>query len=460
MTSTPSTPPNDGPIVLFPESSILTVTELTTRLRHTLEDQFPDVWVEGEISNIRQPPSGHVYFTLKDQESQIRAVLFRGIGQQIRFALEDGQQVIVRGRLTIYPPRGDYQLILASLELKGRGALQVAFEQLKAKFEREGLFDMDRKRPLPFLPRTVVLVTSPTGAAVRDMVTILRRRCPLIRIIVCPVPVQGEVAADQIAKSLAAVNRRRGVDVLIVGRGGGSQEDLWCFNEEKVVRAIAESKIPVVSAIGHETDYTLADLVADYRAPTPSAAAEIVAPLLDELVERVSRLQDRLIRCVQQQLVLFRQRVLVAWRSLPDPLLWFSRRAQRLDDLEHRLEVAIRQILMKLRPHVLTLQSSLHVHSPRSRIRQEAMNLSHYTDRLTQGMYGLLTAQRQRFTTQLTALHNLNPLAVLSRGYSIVSTVPGGKIIRNAEEVRPGDQVQARLAVGELVCVVRTVRGE
>jgi len=267
--------------------AVLTVTELTTQIRLSLEQAFPELWVQGEVSNLRTPSSGHLYFTLKDQTSQIRAVLFRGVANQLRFALRDGLQVIVRGRLNVYEVRGDYQIILEYLEPKGIGALQLAFEQLKEKLEREGLFDSARKRPLPFFPRKVGIVTSPSGAAIQDMLTVMKRRCPVLSVLIYPVAVQGEGAAEQIAEAIAILGRRRDVEVIIVGRGGGSLEDLWCFNEEIVVRAIAESKVPVVSAVGHEIDFTLADFAADYRAPTPSAAAEVVSPVLGDLIESI-----------------------------------------------------------------------------------------------------------------------------------------------------------------------------
>jgi exodeoxyribonuclease VII large subunit len=246
---------------------------LTGLLRTSIEEQFSDVWLEGELSNLRAPGSGHVYCTLKDKTSQIRAVLFRPIAVRLRFALQEGLQVIVRGRLTVYEPRGEYQIVLDTVEPKGIGALQLAFEQLKARLAAEGLFDQDRKKPIPAFPRTVGVVTSLTGAAIRDILAVLRRRWPTLHILIAPVQVQGESAGRQIAEALTALNDLGTVDVIIVGRGGGSLEDLWSFNEEIVVRAIAASRVPVVSAVGHEIDVTLADFVADLRAPTPSAAA-------------------------------------------------------------------------------------------------------------------------------------------------------------------------------------------
>jgi exodeoxyribonuclease VII large subunit len=257
------------------KTHILSVTQLTSRIKSLLEETFPDVWVEGELSNLSVPQSGHAYFTLKDEHSQIRAVLFRSSQRSIKFTLQHGMQVICRGRVSVYEPRGEYQLILEYIEPKGMGALQLAFEQLKARLEKEGLFDLEHKKPLPLLPRRIGIVTSPTGAAIRDMLRVIKRRHPKIQILIYPVPVQGVEAAPAIVEAIQYFNGERNVDVMIVGRGGGSLEDLWAFNEEAVVRAIYASRVPVISAIGHETDYTIADFVADLRAPTPSAAAEM-----------------------------------------------------------------------------------------------------------------------------------------------------------------------------------------
>ena len=258
--------------------TVYTVTQLTTSIRATLEHAFPDVWVEGEVSNLRTPSSGHVYFSLNDQDSQIRAVLFRRFAAALPFHVENGLTVLAKGRVSVYEPRGDYQLLLEYLEPKGIGALQIAFEQLKKRFDQEGLFDPARKRPLPFFPRRVGVITSGTGAALHDIVTVVHRRCPVIRLRVFPVAVQGPGAAREIADAVRLANQHTDLDVLIVGRGGGSWEDLWSFNEEVVVRAIAGSRIPVISAVGHEIDFTLSDFAADYRAPTPSAAANRFLP--------------------------------------------------------------------------------------------------------------------------------------------------------------------------------------
>ncbi|MDH4186297.1 MAG: exodeoxyribonuclease VII large subunit, partial [Nitrospira sp.] len=302
-----------------------------------MEDQFPNVWLEGELSNIRVPGSGHVYCTLKDKTSQIRAVLFRSNALKLRFVLQEGMQVIVRGRITVYELRGEYQIVLDSVEPKGVGALQLAFEQLKERLAAEGLFDPDRKKPIPLFPRTVGVVTSLTGAAVRDILAVLRRRWPTVHVLIAPVSVQGESAGRQIAEALAALNDWGTVDVIIVGRGGGSLEDLWSFNEEVVVRAIAASEVPVVSAVGHEVDVTLTDFAADLRAPTPSAAAEAVVPVMAEVAERVRELSVRAGQMMLRHCAFERQRLDAGIRGVTDVRFRLQDAAQRTDDMVDRL---------------------------------------------------------------------------------------------------------------------------
>lgn len=438
--------------------AVLTVTELTTQIRLSLEQAFPELWVQGEVSNLRTPSSGHLYFTLKDQTSQIRAVLFRSVANQLRFALRDGLQVIVRGRLNVYEVRGDYQIILEYLEPKGIGAFQLAFEQLKEKLEREGLFDSVRKRPLPFFPRKVGIVTSPSGAVIQDMLTIMKRRCPVLSVLIYPVAVQGEGAAEQIAEAIAILGRRRDVEVIIVGRGGGSLEDLWCFNEEIVVRAIAESKVPVVSAVGHEIDFTLADFAADYRAPTPSAAAEVVSPVLDDLIESIVSRWDRLVQHMQGKLTVLRHRVQLSHREIPDPMRWVYRQAQRLDDLNNRLRVALRIQHSNIRPRLLALSSALTVHSPQARIGRALVLVPQLLSRLKHAILGSVGLKRHVFQSRLSGLNTLNPLAILSRGYSVIESLPEGVIVKSAKDVSPGSRIRARLAEGQLSCVVDEVR--
>ena len=434
---------------------ILTVSELTLLVRDRLEQGFPEVWIEGEVSTLRSPASGHLYFTLKDAQCQIRTVLFRSQAQRLRFALREGLQVVVRGRLTVYEPRGEYQVVLDYLEPKGAGALQLALEQLKEKLAREGLFDESRKRPLPFLPRRVGLVTSLSGAAIRDMLVVLGRRCPSLDVLICPVPVQGEGAAPKIAAAIRTLSASGKVDVMIVGRGGGSMEDLWCFNEEVVVRAIAASRVPVVSAVGHEIDVTLADFAADYRAPTPSAAAEAVAPVLADLVRAVADLRARLERVMETRLILIRHRVDDARQVVSRLLLPVQRQAQRLDDLSDRLGQSFQASLAKLGRRWLTVRHGLGLASPVGRVRATLVLVPQYMKRLEQRVRSRLALRRQTVTSLMGALDGLSPLAILARGYSIVQTVPEGTVVRRADQVAVGDEVSAKLASGRLLCVVR-----
>lgn len=416
---------------------ILTVSALTALVRDRLEKDFSDLWVEGEVSNLRTPSSGHVYFTLKDATSQIRAVLFRAGALRLRFALKEGLQLVVRGRMTVYEPRGEYQIILDSLEPKGIGALQLAFEQLKAKLAGEGLFDQARKRPLPFLPRRVGIVTSLSGAAIRDMLVVLRRRCPIVSVVVAPVPVQGEGAAVEIASAVRRLGASGLVEVMIVGRGGGSLEDLWCFNDEAVVRAIAASKVPVVSAVGHEIDVTLADFAADYRAPTPSAAAEAVAPVLSELVDALEDGWERMSRAVRSRLL--------------------ERAAQQVDEAMSRMTYVVEALLATLHRRVSEHRRALQAVSPVERVRAASVLLPQLTKRVAQGMAALLAAKRHALRAAGASLDSLSPLAVLARGYGIVQTVPAGKVVKRARDLSAGDQVSARLAEGRLLCDVRKI---
>lgn len=440
-----------------PFRRILTISELTAAVRGCLEQAFESLWVEGEVSNVRTPGSGHLYLTLKDEKSQIRTVLFRSSAQHLPFALREGLQVIARGRLTVYEPRGDYQLVLEYLEPKGVGSLQIAFDQLKEKLESEGLFDPSRKRALPFLPRRVGVVTSLSGAAIRDILTVLRRRCPLLGVIVDPVPVQGEGAAAQIAEAILRIGRLGQIDVLIVGRGGGSLEDLWCFNDERVVRAIAECRVPVVSAVGHEIDYTLADFAADYRAPTPSAAAETVAPLLSDLLGVLQDRRLRLQHAVDARVRMSRQRVQWCRRALPHPVARLQRLSQRLDELETRLGlVSLHKV--SLRRHRVGLLCSRLVHaSPIAPMRRAQVIVPQLVLRAQHRIQARLQVNRQRILALGGALDTLSPLATLSRGYSIVHRLPGGEILRRARDVVIEEQVRVRLAEGELICKVRDI---
>ena len=438
-----------------PPRALYTVSALTSLLRLHIESAFSDIWVEGEVSNLRIPTSGHAYFTLKDANSQIRAVLFRSAGRALRFALEDGIHLVCRGRVTVYEPKGDYQVIVEYAEPKGVGALQLAFEQLKQRLAAEGLFDQARKRPLPFLPRRIGVVTSPTGAAIRDIVQVARKRFPAIEIVLNPVTVQGDSAASEIVRAIEELNELGGFDVLIVGRGGGSLEDLWPFNEEIVARAIAASRIPVVSAVGHEIDYTIADFVADMRAPTPSAAAELVVRDRQDLLGQAKSLRDRILQAVRADLRDRRARAEAERRGLLDPTALVARAVQRRDDLEMRLRLAQVNRLGGLRAAIEALRQEVMLRSPVQRIQRGLTMLPHLRMRLYQRMRVALELWRRSLQEAVGAVHALSPLAILARGYSITRRWPDLTILRAASDAAPGEAVHVRLALGELLCEVR-----
>ncbi|TFG66108.1 MAG: exodeoxyribonuclease VII large subunit [Nitrospirales bacterium] len=441
---------------LFPP--LLTVSELTKQIRLNLEQQFRSVWVEGEISNLRCPSSGHHYFTLKDRSSQIRAVLFRSQAERVKFALQDGLEVLVFGRLTVYEPRGDYQLLLDGVEPKGMGALQLAFMQLKAKFEEEGLFHSSRKQSLPAFPERIGVVTSPVGAALHDVLTILSRRWPLAQILIAPVAVQGGAAAGQIAAAIRMFNQLSPqiakVDVLIVGRGGGSIEDLWAFNEEEVVRAIAASDIPIVSAVGHETDVTLADLTADCRAPTPSAAAELVVPDCAIVKEQARHHRIRLERSFKSLVNALTVKVQQSQKRLPEPRLIIGKFVQRVDELERQLYQKVKQWCRHIQILLLQQQSTIWEANPLMTIRREQGRVAELDRHLVQEMQNFVVLQRHHAKLAISQMHQLSPLGVLARGYSIVKDLRTGKVLKKSTETMVGAEVQATLSEGAIVCRV------
>jgi len=444
---------------LFPP--LLTVSELTRQIRWNLEQQFRSVWVQGEISNLRSPSSGHHYFTLKDRSSQIRTVLFRSQAERVKFALQDGLEVVVFGRLTVYEPRGDYQLLLDGVEPKGMGALQLAFMQLKAKFEEEGLFQVSRKQSLPAFPERIGVVTSPVGAALHDVLTILSRRWPLAQILIAPVAVQGEAAAEQIAAAIRTFNQLgppiSKVDVLIVGRGGGSIEDLWAFNEEEVVRAIVASDIPIVSAVGHETDVTLADLAADCRAPTPSAAAELVVPDCAIIKEQARHHRIRLERSFKSLVNALTVRVQQSQKRLPEPRLIIGKFVQRVDELERQLYQKVKEWCRDLQLLLVQHQSAIWEASPLMMIRREQGRVAELDRHLVQGMQNLVLLRRHHAKLSISQLHQLSPLGVLARGYSIVKDLRTGKVLKKSTDTMVGAEVQATLSEGAVVCRVEHI---
>ncbi len=397
-----------------PGRHVYCVSDLTTEIKAVLEDVFSGVWIEAELSNFKHHTSGHMYFTLKDDRAQIRAVMFRGNNRLLKFQPQDGLSVLVFGSVTVYERRGEYQIVAEFMEPKGIGALQLAFEQLKAKLEAEGLFDPSRKRPLPLLPRKIGIITSPTGAAIRDLLTIIGRRFPGLAVLIHPVQVQGEGAAQEIAAALRTLGVRRDLDVLIVARGGGSLEDLWAFNEEVVARALAASPLPVISAVGHETDVTIADFVADLRAPTPSAAAELVVAQRDQL-------------------------------------------RQQVDDFVVRAEGAMGNLVTAHRQRVEMLRRHLALLSPLAQVKRQADRLSAVRQRLFAWWEVSRMRRGERLGLLAGKLESLSPLRILARGYSICFTEPDRLVLKTAKQAMVGSRVAVRLHEGELQCLVQRV---
>ncbi|MEJ2455788.1 MAG: exodeoxyribonuclease VII large subunit [Candidatus Thiodiazotropha sp.] len=445
---------------MFPSETaqrdIYTVSRLVRETRAVLEGSFPLLWISGELSNLAQPASGHIYFSLKDEAAQVRCAMFRMKRQQLRFRPANGQQVLVRARISLYEARGEFQLIIEHMEPAGEGALRLAFEQLKEKLAAEGLFDSEHKRPLPEIPRRIGLVTSPTGAAIRDLLSVLRRRFPALPVVIYPVQVQGEEAPRQIVRMLELANRRNECDVLILSRGGGSLEDLQAFNDEAVARAIHASRIPVVSGVGHEIDFTIADFVADRRAPTPSAAAELVAPDQMAWRQRLSQLAQRMVQVQSRHLRQRADRLHDLQRRLQrqHPAQRLQQRAQRLDELAQRLLRSTDLLLLRHNRRLEQLQTRLFSHSPDKRLERLRISHQQLDGRLRASMQKRLETARNTLAQQARDLHTLSPLNTLSRGYAIVSRQQDGRIIRAATDVAPGEQVKARLSRGSLLCEV------
>ncbi|HUX28357.1 MAG TPA: exodeoxyribonuclease VII large subunit [Terracidiphilus sp.] len=433
------------------------VSELVEQVRELVEESYGDVWVEGEISNFRPAPSGHIYFTLKDAEAQLPVVLFRRQALLLRFRPEDGLHVLVRGRVSVYGQRGQLQLVAETMEPVGAGSLQLAFEQLKERLRAEGLFDTERKRPLPAFPRTVGIITSPTGAVIRDFLNVVGRRHSGLNVLLYPVSVQGDSAAAEAEVALAELNASGLVDVIVLARGGGSLEDLAAFNSERVARAIAASQLPVVSAIGHETDFTIADFVADLRAPTPSAAAELITEAQHKIAEYLTNQTNRLERAVRFQLLQARQ-----WfDTLPvDRAEWritahLHQLAQRLDDLGFRIEMAVSERLRQCQRSVAELAATVLRYDPRQDLGLIRERLTTCRTRLDRSLERTLSASATNLGALDARLHSLSPLAVLDRGYALVQGEDGG-LIRSTTQVAAGDRLTTRLSDGSFTSRVET----
>ncbi|MGR3293457.1 MAG: exodeoxyribonuclease VII large subunit [Candidatus Scalindua sp.] len=408
---------NQEPLEDFPEKineKFFTVSEISRGIRTSLEHKFSNISVLGEISNVRKPSSGHVYLTLKDKNSQLQAVVFRNSASRIKFELKDGMEVISFGSITVYEPRGQYQLIINRIEPKGIGALQLAFQQLKEKLEKEGLFDYAHKKPLPFIPQKIAIVTSPTGAAIKDILNIIDRRFGSIEILIYPVKVQGEGAAKEIAEAITELNNYSDIDVIITGRGGGSLEDLWAFNEEIVARSIYNSRIPIISAVGHEIDITIADLVADKRALTPSEAGELVVPRKDLLIEKTEKFKARLLQSLTGKLRLSKEKLVRIANSyaMRQPFDRLNRWQQRLDEFAQRLN----------------------------------LNITH-----------ALNTEREKLSGIAGKLESLNPLNVLKRGYTITTRLKSNKSLRDIKDLSKGDQIKTNLSRGSIISEILSI---
>lgn len=443
------------------QQQIFTVTRLNSAVRMILEQDLGLVWLTGELSNLAMPSSGHWYFSLKDISAQVRCAMFKGNNRRVPFRPQDGMQVLVQARVSLYEPRGDYQLIIESMQPAGDGMLALRFEELKRRLGAEGLFDEGRKRPLPREPRAVGLVTSATGAALHDMLTVLGRRAPDLPVFIYPTQVQGSAAIGQIVAAITLANRRAEVDVLIVGRGGGSLEDLWCFNEEAVARAIAHSAIPVVSAVGHEVDVTISDFAADLRAPTPSAAAELVAPDRSARAQRLVHLKQRLVQAISRRQTAARHGFALLQKRLnhQDPKRRLEQQSQRLDELSGRLQQLLNLRLHQGERRLANLELRLQARSPEKLLAAGKRRHQLAQERLHTLMNKRQDLAAHRLAMLSARLDGISPLATLGRGYSITRT-PSGEVISRAAQVSPGQQLVTTLAEGALRVRVEDVNNQ
>ena len=436
---------------------IYSVSDITGDVKSILESAFDSIWVEGEISNLRIAGSQHAYFVLKDDRSQIRCVLFKGYRAGLKFQPEDGDQVILFGRVTVYESRGEYQLIVENMEPRGLGALQKSFEQLKNRLSEEGLFNEGKKKKIPEFPWKVGVVTSSTGAAIRDILNVIQRRNPKVSVLVYPVKVQGEGAAAQISEAIQHMNGINDIDVLIIGRGGGSIEDLWAFNEEIVARAISKSTIPVVSAVGHEIDFTISDFVSDLRAPTPSAAAELVVPVLDEKTQKLNEMTGQLLKIIRNKTLKYEDllKSFVNRRFFKDPMNLLQPHVQRLDDLNNRLFRGLDIWVLIQGEKLSGMIHQLLRLTPEKNIYQFKEKTELLQNRLMHDIGSILRSEKNRLDSVLKNLNALSPLSILDRGYSITNFQ--GKAITHSDQIQPKDSVSIHLARGQLDCTVNRV---
>lgn len=439
---------------LFTDRKIITVSQLTALVRELLEENFEQLWVEGEISNLATPSSGHIYFTLKDSGATVRCVMFKSSVRAMKFRMSEGMKILLRGRMTVYDQRGDYQLVAEYAEPLGVGALQLEFQQTRDKLAKEGLFDQSHKKPIPSLPATVGIVTSPTGAAIHDILNVIGRRYANLQILIAPTRVQGEGAAAEIAAAISDLNRYSRVDVIIVARGGGSIEDLWAFNEEVVARAIFASHLPVISAVGHEVDVTIADLVADLRAPTPSAAAELVVNSKAQMLADCSALERRLSQSMLRRLSDLSSALEILKLSLKDPEIVIERLLQRLDDLSGRAEFSMAAMLQSGLQRVATAENGLKLNSPEHRVSELKNRLENLSFRSVTTIRSKLEQLASSLSIGSGRLDALSPLTTLHRGYAAVTMKTTGKRVKEVSSLKQGEAIDVRFPDGVAECEV------
>ena len=439
------------------EKKVFSVTELNLYIKNELEKTFSTVWLEGEVSNLRIPQSGHCYLTLKDEGAQIKAIIFKSALRGLKFTPKEGQHLLCRGRITVYEPRGEYQMVLETVEPKGVGALQLAYEQLKERLRLKGFFDPAHKRPIPSFPEKIGIITSPTGAAIRDILQIIQRRHPAVDILIYPVPVQGDDAAPAIARAIAELNEIGGIDVLIIGRGGGSLEDLWAFNEESVAEAIFNSEIPVISAVGHETDVTISDFVADLRAPTPSAAAELVVKNHIELIEKIHLSQSRLLHAYQRSLTGWYKEIEGMKQRLANPKRLIENQFQKFDDLIERLSVAASRTVGGRRNIFEGILKRLDYQNPSQKLKRLREEILQLFERMVQQIRHEIAFKKKEVETLISNLNTLGPLEILRRGYSISRKLPEQTILKSAQSLRKDDLIEILLSEGKITARVTQI---
>jgi len=439
-----------------PVKEVYAVSRLVREARGVLEGSFPLIWVEGEISNLAMPASGHIYFTLKDEAAQVRCAMFRNRNRNVRFKPENGMQILLRVRVTLYEGRGEFQLVVEHMEEAGSGALQRAYDALKHRLGDAGLFDQAHKKKLPAIPRCIGIVSSPTGAAVHDMLTVLNRRFPAANVILYPVAVQGADSAGQIREAILLAEQRQECDVLIIGRGGGSLEDLWSFNDEQLAHVIFNCDIPIISAVGHEVDFTIADFVADVRAPTPSVAAELAVPDASEWSNKLTNLSRRLNLLMQHYLQNEQRNIKQLQQRLPHPSTQISQQMQRLDRLEQQLQRAWSQII-RLKRQKLDYWA-VRLKHPQANIDLQQSKLKQIKQQLHSVMQSLLQKHKTQLSQQMRMLSAVSPLSTLERGYSIATVAKTGQVLRNSADAELGQQINVRLQQGQLVCNIQEIK--